>query len=187
MEGGEILGKVDSGWGTGYGEEGTLRGWPIPRSLPRATDLERPRPFGLLPAKVELSSNRQAHKEPVTEAEVVDEQENILHSEVDERHGALEGEGEAGVSSVTTTRDPRRLHHPAISTSLPTVDSASPDHLRFSSATPWYQKAPFSTFKMENLSLKVASLPLLLGALPPLNASLLFAIASFTSQTPFPF
>lgn len=92
--------------GKGYGEEGTLRGWPTPPSLPRATDLERPRPLGLLPAKVELSSNRQAHKEPVTEAEVVDEQENILHSEVDERHGALEGEGGAGVSSVTTTGTP---------------------------------------------------------------------------------
>lgn len=56
------------------------------------TDLERSWPIRLLPAKIELSSDREAHKEPVTEAEVVDEQENILHSEVDKCHGALEGE-----------------------------------------------------------------------------------------------
>lgn len=86
-----------------------------PPSLPRATYLERPWPIGLLPAKVELSSNRQAHKEPVAEAEVVDEQENILHSEVDERHGALEEKGESrrgkchhqtpGDSTITRSAD----------------------------------------------------------------------------------
>lgn len=65
-----------------------------PLRLSRTTDLERSGPPGLLPAKVELSSNRQTHKEPVAEAEVVDEQENILHSEVDECHGTLEGRGE---------------------------------------------------------------------------------------------
>lgn len=77
MKGGDILGKV--GW-----ENSTLGRGPILPSLSRTTDLERPGPLGLLPAKVELSSNRQAHKEPVAEAEVVDEQENILHNEVDE-------------------------------------------------------------------------------------------------------
>ena len=70
----------------------TLQRWPTPPGLPRVTDLERSWPIRLLPATVELSSNRKAHKEPVAEAEVVDEQENILHSEVDECHGALEGE-----------------------------------------------------------------------------------------------
>ena len=90
MEGGETLGKTGA---RGFGEEGSVGGGPSPLSLPTATDLERPGPVGLLPAKVELSSHRQAHKEPVAEAEVVDEQEDILHGEVDECHGALEGEG----------------------------------------------------------------------------------------------
>lgn len=52
--------------------------------------LERSRPVRLFPTKVELSDNRQAHKEPVAEAEVVDEQENVLHNEVDKCHGAIE-------------------------------------------------------------------------------------------------
>lgn len=73
------------GWGK------TLERWPTPPGLPRVTDLERSWSIRLLPAKVELSSDREAHKEPVAEAEVVDEQENILHSEVDKCHGALEG------------------------------------------------------------------------------------------------
>lgn len=82
MKGGERSGHV--GQGNRVWKRRHLWERAHPSSLPRATDLERPGPLGLLPAKVELSSNRQAHKEPVAEAEVVDEQENILHDEVDE-------------------------------------------------------------------------------------------------------
>jgi hypothetical protein len=64
---------------------------PPLQSLHKNADLERPRPLRLLPTKVELSNNRKSHKEPVAEAEVVDEQENILHNQVDECHGALWG------------------------------------------------------------------------------------------------
>lgn len=72
-------------------DQKVLFGEGPPSGLYRSTNLERSGPFGLLIAKVELSNNREAHEEPVAEAEVVDEQENILHNEVDERHSALSG------------------------------------------------------------------------------------------------
>lgn len=103
MEGDELLGKVLLG---NKVQRVTLGRWPTPPTLSRVTDLERPGPLGLLPAKIELSSNRQAHKEPVAEAKVVDEQENIFHSEVDECHGTLEGE--------RMGRRSGHCHHPAI-------------------------------------------------------------------------
>jgi len=92
--------------------------WPIPPSLSRVTDLERPGSLRLLPAKIELSSNRQAHKEPIAEAEVVDEQENIFHSEVDECHGTLEGDGMEGAVGIVTTGPPQET---------PTTQQSAPD------------------------------------------------------------
>lgn len=38
----------------------------------------------LLPAKVDLTSDRQPHEEPVAEAVVVDELEDVIHREVDQ-------------------------------------------------------------------------------------------------------
>lgn len=149
----------------GYRKEVTLERWPTPPTFPRATDLERPGPLGLLPAKVELSSNREAHEEPIAKAEVVDKQENILHSEVDECHGALERERLMGRN--------RYCHHQVTQgttiqqLAMLTADLASPDDLQFFSVTPWHQRIPLSI-----LAFKVASsLPLLLGALPALNAN----------------
>lgn len=46
--------------------------------------LERSGSVRLLPAKVDLSSDGQTHEEPVAEAVVVDELEDIFHSEVDQ-------------------------------------------------------------------------------------------------------
>lgn len=133
---------------------------PSPLSLPTATDLERPGPVGLLPAKVELSSHRQAHKEPVAEAEVVDEQEDILHSEVDECHGALEGEGGSRRQQCHQQGDvtPRESSIQQSAPDLLTANLASPDYLRFSSVVPWPQKGPLST-----LTFKVVPLLYLLG------------------------
>lgn len=97
--------------------EVTMGRWPTPPSLSRVTDLERPGSLGLPPTKIELSSNRQAHKEPIAEAEVVDKQENIFHSEVDECHGTLEGEGMEAEVGTVTTRPPQET--PATQQSAP--------------------------------------------------------------------
>ena len=43
----------------------------------------------LLPAQVQLSQDGQAHEEPVAEAVVVDEPEDVLHAQVDQRHHPL--------------------------------------------------------------------------------------------------
>lgn len=48
----------------------------------------------LFPAQVDLPSNGQTHEKPVAEAVVVDELEDILHSEVDQRHDTLDREKE---------------------------------------------------------------------------------------------
>lgn len=48
------------------------------------TYLERSGSVRLLPAKIDLASDGQTHKEPVAEAVVVDELKNIFHSEVDQ-------------------------------------------------------------------------------------------------------
>lgn len=44
----------------------------------------------LFPAQVQLSQDRQAHKEPVAEAVVVDQFKDVLNTQVDQRHGTLE-------------------------------------------------------------------------------------------------
>lgn len=51
---------------------------------------ERSGSVRLLPAKVDLSSDGQTHEEPVAEAVVVDELEDILHCQVDQWHGTLD-------------------------------------------------------------------------------------------------
>lgn len=115
--------------------------------MPRATDLKRPGPLGLPPAKVELSSNRQAHEEPVAEAEVVDEQENILHSEVDKCHGALVEVGKgsrSGHCQHQATPGDSTVQQAAPDL-LRTAGLASLDYLWFFSVTPRHQIGPFST------------------------------------------
>lgn len=78
-------------------------------------DLERSRPVRLFPAKVELSNNRQAHEEPVAEAEVVDEQEDVLHHEVDKCHGALWRDREVGKRNEDHSFQPHQeTPHPAV-------------------------------------------------------------------------
>lgn len=59
----------------------------------------------LFPAQVDLPSDGQTHEEPVAEAVVVDELEDILHGEVDQRHDTLdrekeEKEGERGQQNI---------------------------------------------------------------------------------------
>lgn len=65
--------------------------------------LERSGPVGLFPAEVNLPGDRQTHEEPVAEAVIVDELENILHRQVDQGHDTLDsGRGEKG--GMTTVR-----------------------------------------------------------------------------------
>lgn len=52
--------------------------------------LERSFSVGLLPAQIQLPQDGQAHKEPVAEAVVVDQLEDVFHAEVDQRHDALQ-------------------------------------------------------------------------------------------------
>lgn len=51
--------------------------------------LEGTRPIRLLPAQIKLTHNREPHKEPVAEAVVVNELEDVLHAQVDQRHDTL--------------------------------------------------------------------------------------------------
>lgn len=67
--------------------------------------LERSGSVRLFPAQVDLPSDGQTHEKPVAEAVVVDELEDILHSEVDQRHDTLdrekeEKEGERGQQNI---------------------------------------------------------------------------------------
>lgn len=55
--------------------------------------LDRPVSVRLSDAQVDESGHRQAHVEPVAEAEVVDELENVLHTQKDESHQALQPHG----------------------------------------------------------------------------------------------
>lgn len=43
----------------------------------------------LLPAEVDLACDGQTHEEPVTEAVVVNQLEDVLDRQVDQRHDAL--------------------------------------------------------------------------------------------------
>lgn len=54
------------------------------------SDLERSGSVRLLPAEVDLAGDGQPHEEPVTEAVVVDELEDVLHCQVDQRHDTLD-------------------------------------------------------------------------------------------------
>lgn len=51
--------------------------------------LDRSGSLGLSPAEVDLSSDGQTDKEPVAEAVVVDELEDVFYSQVDKRHQTL--------------------------------------------------------------------------------------------------
>ena len=52
----------------------------------------------LFPAQIKLAQNGQAHKEPVAEAVVVNESENILHTQVDQGHGTLHSNNTQAIS-----------------------------------------------------------------------------------------
>lgn len=43
----------------------------------------------MFPSQVQLSQNRQTHKEPVAEAVVVDQFKDILHTQIHKSHGTL--------------------------------------------------------------------------------------------------
>lgn len=53
-------------------------------------ELERAGPVGFLPAQVKLTHNRKPHKEPVAEAVVVNELEDVLHTQVDQCQDTIE-------------------------------------------------------------------------------------------------
>ncbi len=48
--------------------------------------LHRPVPVWLGDAQVDEAGHRQTHIEPVTEAEIVDELEHVLHTQEDQTH-----------------------------------------------------------------------------------------------------
>lgn len=52
--------------------------------------LQGPVSVGLGEAQVDEAGHRQSHVEPVTEAEVVDELEDVLHAQEDQTHQALQ-------------------------------------------------------------------------------------------------
>ena len=54
-------------------------------------NLERPGSVWLLEAQVDLTCDGQPHEEPVAEAVVVDELEDVLHCQVDQGHDTLPG------------------------------------------------------------------------------------------------
>lgn len=54
--------------------------------------LERTRPVRLLPAQIKLTHDREPHEEPVAEAVVVNELEDVLHTQVDQRHETLQAQ-----------------------------------------------------------------------------------------------
>lgn len=53
-------------------------------------ELEGTRPIRLLPAQVKLTHNGEPHKEPVAEAIIVNELEDVLHTQVDQCHDTIE-------------------------------------------------------------------------------------------------
>ena len=54
--------------------------------------LDGPVHVGELDPQVDLAGDGQANEQPVIEAEVVNELEDVPHAQVDERHAALERE-----------------------------------------------------------------------------------------------
>lgn len=52
--------------------------------------LQRPGSVGLGEAQVDEAGHRQSHIEPVAEAEVVDELEDVLHTQKDQPHQPLQ-------------------------------------------------------------------------------------------------
>lgn len=61
-----------------------------PYPYPPCSHLDRPVHIWLGDAEVDESGHRQTHVEPVAEAEVVDELEDILHAQEDQTHQPLE-------------------------------------------------------------------------------------------------
>lgn len=57
---------------------------------PPGPHLDRPVPVWLGDAEVDESGHRQTHVEPVAEAKVVDELEDILHAQEDQTHQTLQ-------------------------------------------------------------------------------------------------
>ena len=64
--------------------------------------LEWPRPVRLLPAQVELTQDGEAHEEPVAEAVVVDQLEDVLHTQVHQCHRTLEASNMASDTVIST-------------------------------------------------------------------------------------
>lgn len=52
--------------------------------------LEWTRPVRVLPTQIKLTHNRKSHKEPVAEAVVVNELEDVLHTQVDQCQDTIE-------------------------------------------------------------------------------------------------
>lgn len=68
--------------------------------------LEGTRPIRLLPAQVKLTHNGEPHKEPVAEAIVVNELEDVLHTQVDQCHDTLRTQAQVS-SSQSWSLKPR--------------------------------------------------------------------------------
>lgn len=60
------------------------------RTRPVVAHLQGPVSVGLGEAQVDEAGHGQSHVEPVTEAEVVDELEDVLHTQEDQTHQALQ-------------------------------------------------------------------------------------------------
>lgn len=60
------------------------------QTRPEEGHLQGPGSVGLGEAQVDEAGHRQSHVEPVTEAEVVDELEDVLHAQEDQTHQPLQ-------------------------------------------------------------------------------------------------
>lgn len=60
--------------------------------------LHRPVSVGLSDAQVDEAGHRQTHVEPITEAEIVDELEDVLHTQEDQTHQPLKAPTQSTVN-----------------------------------------------------------------------------------------
>lgn len=62
---------------------------PQSRDRMEVSYLEGTRPIRLLPAQIKLTHDGEPHKEPVAEAVVVNELEDVFHTQIDQCHDTL--------------------------------------------------------------------------------------------------
>lgn len=96
--------------------------------------LERTRPVRLLPAQIKLTHDREPHEEPVAEAVVVNELEDVLHTQVDQRHETLQAQAHISSSQGLSRK---ALASPLISHKSTPLSSPQSPQLSFSVPTPF--------------------------------------------------